>query len=68
MLCALPGDLPDPGIEPMSPELQADSLPTEPPQKPKVEHIPTLCPSDSTPMYLSKRNKNICIQKLAHRC
>ena len=24
-----PGDLPDPGIEPVSPELQADSLPTE---------------------------------------
>ena len=28
-----PGDLPDPGIEPMSPELQADSLPSEPPGK-----------------------------------
>ena len=26
-----PGDLPDPGIEPGSPMLQADSLPTEPP-------------------------------------
>ena len=25
-----PGDLPDPGIEPGSPELQADSLPSEP--------------------------------------
>ena len=24
-----PGDLPDPGIEPRSPELQADCLPTE---------------------------------------
>ena len=24
-----PGDLPDPGIEPVSPALQADSLPTE---------------------------------------
>ena len=24
-----PGDLPDPGIEPRSPALQADSLPTE---------------------------------------
>ena len=24
-----PGDLPDPGIEPWSPSLQADSLPTE---------------------------------------
>ena len=29
-----PGDLPDPGIEPRSPALQADSLPTEPPGKP----------------------------------
>jgi len=26
-----PGDLPDPGIEPRSPALQSDSLPTEPP-------------------------------------
>ena len=25
-----PGDLPDPGIEPVSPALQADSLPNEP--------------------------------------
>ena len=31
-----PGDLPDPGIEPMSPALQVDSLPTEPPGKPIV--------------------------------
>ena len=28
-----PGDLPDPGIEPGSPTLQADALPTEPPGK-----------------------------------
>ena len=27
-----PGDLPDPGIEPRSPELQALSLPSEPPK------------------------------------
>ena len=27
-------DLPDPGIEPGSPTLQADSLPSEPPGKP----------------------------------
>ena len=26
-----PGDLPDPGIEPWSPALQADALPSEPP-------------------------------------
>ena len=28
-----PGDLPDPGLEPRSPALQADSLPSEPPGK-----------------------------------
>ena len=28
-----PGDLPDPGIEPGSSSLQADSLPSEPPEK-----------------------------------
>ena len=30
-----PGDLPNPGIEPGSPALQADALPSEPPGKPK---------------------------------
>jgi len=29
-----PGDLPDPGIKPRSPALQADSLPSEPPGNP----------------------------------
>ena len=29
--CPSPGDLPDPGIEPRSPALQADALPSEPP-------------------------------------
>ena len=28
-----PGDLPDPGIKPGSPALQADTLPSEPPDK-----------------------------------
>ena len=31
--CPPPGDLPNPGIEPRSPALQADSLPPEPPGK-----------------------------------
>ena len=31
-----PGDLPDPGIESRSPTLQAASLPSEPPGKPKL--------------------------------
>ena len=29
-----PGDLPDPGVEPRSPALQADALSSEPPGKP----------------------------------
>jgi len=32
--CPSPGDLPDPWIEPGSPALQADTLPSEPPGKP----------------------------------
>ena len=34
--CPPPGDLPDPGIKPGSAALQADSLPSEPPGKPKT--------------------------------
>ena len=34
LACPPPGDLPDPGIEFVSPALQADSLPTVPPGKP----------------------------------
>ena len=34
-----PGDLPDPGIKPVSPALQADSLPSKPPEKPKVKSL-----------------------------
>ena len=34
LLFPSPGDLPNPGIKPGSPALQADSLPTEPPGKP----------------------------------
>ena len=33
--CPPPGDLPNPGIKPRSPSLQADSLSSEPPEKPK---------------------------------
>ena len=33
--CHPPGDLPKPGMEPRSPELQADSILSEPPGKPK---------------------------------
>ena len=39
-----PEDLPDLGIEPRSPELQADALPSEPPGKPyfkRLDNIPS---------------------------
>ena len=34
-----PGDLPNPGIEPGFPALQADALPSEPPGKPRLAYI-----------------------------
>ena len=37
-----PGNLPNPGIEPRSPTLQADSLPAEPPGKPKNTGVGSL--------------------------
>ena len=37
--CPPPGDLPDPGIEPGSPALQADSLMSEPPGKPRHTRV-----------------------------
>ena len=37
--CSSPGDLPNPGIEPRSPALQADSLPAEPQEKPKTTEV-----------------------------
>ena len=37
-----PGDLPNPGIEPGSPALQPDSLPAEPPGKPKSTRVGSL--------------------------
>ena len=36
LLFPSPGGLPDPGIEPQCPALQADSLPSEPPGSPCV--------------------------------
>ena len=45
-----PGDLPDPGIKPTSPALQADSLPSEPPGKPiNVCGLPNHCVNQNFP-------------------
>ena len=49
-----PGYLPDPGIEPGSPALQAEALPSEPPGKPNKK--PVLCPENQ--YYLG--NKSHC--------
>ena len=40
--CTPPGDLPNPGIQPRSPTFQADSLPAEPPGKPKNSGVGSL--------------------------
>ena len=40
--CPPPGDLPNPGIEPRSPTLQAESLLSEPPGKPKNTTVGSL--------------------------
>ena len=47
-----PGDLPDPGTEPGSPALQADSLPSEPPRKPIIGH--------AHPQFRKQENGGIC--------
>ena len=51
-----PGDLPDSGIEPGSPTLQADSLPSKPPgkptsQKPRIQHM--LSEADITRVHMT---------------
>ena len=40
--CPLPGDLPNPGIKPRSPELQVDPLLSEPPGKPRNTGVNSL--------------------------
>ena len=42
LLCPSPGDLPNPGIEPGSPALQTDSLPSNPPGEPITAHSKVL--------------------------
>ena len=58
-----PGDLPDPGIEPGSPALQADSLPTEPPGKPlsKASTLVFLFPSNSTWCWHTGLDRRACV-------
>ena len=62
--CPPPGYLPDPGIEPGSPALLADSLPTGPPRKPRValsQHI-----SADGSFFLLSQLKTIHLMHLKH--
>ena len=45
LLFLSPGDLPNPGIKPGSPALQADSVPSEPPGKMMIKGIVVQLPS-----------------------
>ena len=47
------GDLPDPGMEPGSPALQADSLPSEPPGKPLRVVVRSKVMRDKDPTFSS---------------
>ena len=49
--CPPPGDLPNPGIKPRSPSLQADSLLSEPPGKPFPLAVLCLLPHHLCPHY-----------------
>ena len=75
-----PGDLPDPGIEPRSPTLQTDSLPSEPPGKssagstqpptPTLKVNTVLAPGKCFPDILLRdlETKSNCIQMIMKVC
>ena len=50
-----PGDLPNPGMEPRSPALQADSLLSEPVRKPKNTGMGSLSLLQQIYFYLKKK-------------
>ena len=57
-----PQDLPDPGTEPGSPALQADSLLSEPPRKPNIYMY--ICSLAFWKNHLSLRNELVTIVKV----
>ena len=62
-----PGDLPNPGIEPRSPALQADSLQSEPPGKPLNQQWKQLSPVGKVISFI--HSKNVCLaQNLSSYC
>ena len=72
--CPPPGDLPNPGTKPTSAARQADSLPTEPPGKPKNTGVGSLsyscdpmnCSSPSSSVHGDSPGENIGVGCHAH--
>ena len=58
-----PGDLPDPGIKPRCPALQADSLPFEPPGKPST-HVNSIVIHKSQK---AKQHKCLSMNKVVNK-
>ena len=56
-----PGDLPNPGTEPRSPTLQADSLPAEPQGKPQKSSHSVVSDSNECP---TQKNEGSSLKKL----
>ena len=50
----------DPGIEPRSPALQADPIPSEPPGKPHSDHVKTRFHLNSIKCYGRKQVSYMC--------
>ena len=63
-----PGDLPDPGIEPRSPALQADALPSEPPGKPQGRPREALGPRKYLPLKAPPLNLAFSQNPPLHGC
>ena len=58
------GDLPDPGIKPMSPALKADSLPSELPEKPPINRNTVIAKLQRTYMFICELLKLFKKKKL----
>ena len=67
--CPPPVDLPNPGIKPKSSSLQVDSLPSEPPGKPKNTGVRSLSlPQGNFPTQESNSSLPHCMQILYQLC
>ena len=60
LLFPSPWDLPNPGIKPRSPTLQADTLPSEPPGKPFCHQGSVICISEIIDISPSNLGSSLC--------